>query len=236
MDLFDKYIVNTADLLGGYPSERFAFSKNKIWETSAHAEFMTQKESQAELGGGNTPSLGFTVPSSDIDFENETWLIGRDLKKLSGNVPFIKIVFVKTKNVARDDQSRYDAYKQLEFVKYNVNVKGFMERASSVNMREEVRVSKKAVKNGLSFEVIGNTFIDAYLKYDTVEKVRVVFITGDFRDFDKLHEIAGKIKAAQNALNHIFDNIVVDCKSCNLKPVCDEVEGMRELHVGMAKK
>ena len=55
MDLFDKYIVNTADLLGGYPSERFAFSKNKIWETSAHAEFMTQKESQAELGGGNTP-------------------------------------------------------------------------------------------------------------------------------------------------------------------------------------
>ena len=65
MDLFDKYIVNTADLLGGYPSERFAFSKNKIWETSAHAEFMTQKESQAELGGGDTPSLGFTVPSSD---------------------------------------------------------------------------------------------------------------------------------------------------------------------------
>lgn len=58
---------------------------------------MTQKESQAELGGGNTPSLGFTVPSSDIDFENETWLIGRDLKKLSGNVPFVKIVFVKPK-------------------------------------------------------------------------------------------------------------------------------------------
>ena len=74
------------------------------------------------------------------------------------------------------------------------------------------------------------------MKYDTVEKVRVVFITGDFRDFDKLREIAGKIKAAQNALNHIFDNIVVDCKNCNLKPVCDEVEGMRELHVGMAKK
>lgn len=69
MDLFDKYIVNTADLLGGYPSERFAFSKNKIWETSAHAEFMTQKESQTELGGGNTPSrwgLPFRRPTSTL--------------------------------------------------------------------------------------------------------------------------------------------------------------------------
>lgn len=236
MDLFDKYIVNTEDLLGENPSERFAFSKNKIWETSDRAEFFTMKESSAELGGGNTRSLGFTVPTSDIDFENETWLFGNDLKKLSGNVPFVKIVFVKTKNVNKDDQSRYDAYKQLEYVKYNVNVKGFMERASSVNMREEVRVSKKAVKNGLSFEVIGNTLIDAYLKYDTVEKVRVVFITKEFENFDNLLAIAEKIKSAQNALNHIFDNIVVDCKSCNLKPVCDEVEGMRELHVNMAKK
>jgi hypothetical protein len=27
-----------------------------------------------------------------------------------------------------------------------------------------------------------------------------------------------------------MQNINFDCSTCNLKPICDEVEGMRELH------
>ncbi len=236
MELFDSYIKNIENLLGGMTSKRFPFDKANVWPTSARGELILVRDSAYELGGGDKNSVGLSVVTENLNVENETLLFGPDISEIKADCDFAKIVLLKIKDFSADEQQLFNVVKELEYVKYKVNVKGFMARASAMNHREQIRVGKEAVKNGLSFEIIGNTFIDAYLKYDTVEKVRVVFITGDFRDFDKLHEIAGKIKAAQNALNHIFDNIVVDCKNCNLKPICDEVEGMRELHVGMAKK
>ena len=35
---------------------------------------------------------------------------------------------------------------------------------------------------------------------------------------------------------HIFDGLDADCGHCDFKKVCDEVEGMKEMHLGMAKK
>ncbi len=233
MNLFDKYILNIHDLLDDLPSKRFAFSQ-KLEPSSNTPSFITIKDSKVELGGGNTPSLGFSVQTSSLDFENETLLYGKDLQELSSNVPFVKIVFIKTNDVSSDEQTIYNVIKQLEYLKYNVNVQGFMSRASSLNMREEVRVSKRAVKNGLSFESVGNTLINEYLKHPNVEKVKIVFITGECKRFDQLQQIAKTVQSAQNALNHIFDNVVIDCAHCNLKPICDEVEGMREMHVGLS--
>ena len=31
-------------------------------------------------------------------------------------------------------------------------------------------------------------------------------------------------------LNHIMDGLATDCSVCSFKQVCDEVEGMKELH------
>ena len=47
--------------------------------------------------------------------------------------------------------------------------------------------------------------------------------------------LAVKIKRTTSALNHILDN-VFDCSTCNLKEICDEVEGMKELHIKKAKQ
>ncbi len=235
MDLFDSYIASIDTLLGGYPSRRFAYCKDKDWEVKEFPGFIMQKESKLELGGGDCASLGVSVTSSTIDISNETLLIGDDLDTLNGNVPFIKIVFIKTKNIEGGEQEIYNAIKQMEYTKYNVNIVGFMARASSINMREEVRVSKKDVKKGLSFERVGNTLINHYLDNDNVEAVKIVFITKDIKEFDDLCKIARTITNAQDALNHIMDNVIIDCNHCNLKTICDEVEGMRDMHIASVK-
>ena len=36
-------------------------------------------------------------------------------------------------------------------------------------------------------------------------------------------------------LSKILEGMPTDCNSCNLKPICDEVEGMKELHFGQNK-
>ena len=52
----------------------------------------------------------------------------------------------------------------------------------------------------------------------------------------KLNSVAKKISQTTSALNHIFDNVMFDCSTCNLKEICDEVDGLKELHLKTVKK
>lgn len=236
MELFDSYIKNIENLLDGMTSKRFPFDKANVWPTSARGELILVRDSAYELGGGDKNSVGLSVVAENLNVENETLLFGPDISEIKVDCDFAKIVLLKIKDFSADEQQLFNVVKELEYVKYKVNVKGFMARASAMNHREQIRVGKEAVKNGLSFEKIGNTLIESYLKYPNVAAAKIIFVTDSRLNFDELTAQAEKVSALTKALNHILDNVLVDCKNCNLKPICDEVEGMRELHVGMAKK
>jgi predicted metalloenzyme YecM len=61
-------------------------------------------------------------------------------------------------------------------------------------------------------------------------KEYIIFITQNIADFKKLTEYANKVDAITQTLNHLLNDMNLDCQSCNLKPICDKVEGMRELY------
>ena len=105
-----------------------------------------------------------------------------------------------------------------------------MIRAAAFSNREQARVSRKALDKGLTFEQVGNLFIRQYRRSRFVQAVKVIFITlpqAPYRDLDGLATRTNKIIGA---LNHILDDVDMDCKACEWKPVCDEVEGLKEMH------
>lgn len=89
--------------------------------------------------------------------------------------------------------------------------------------------------SGVTFADYGNTLLQEYLKFPYVKSVEIYFVT-DFDDFEKLNSVAKKISQTTGALNHIFDNVMFDCSTCNLKEICDEVDGLKELHLKTVKK
>ena len=89
-------------------------------------------------------------------------------------------------------------------------------------------------KNGISFEKVGNLLINKYKEISAVKNVKVIFVTDDNADFNSLISIAEKNNQITETLNHIMNNVNFDCSTCNLKPICDEVEGMKELHFNKA--
>jgi len=105
-----------------------------------------------------------------------------------------------------------------------------MLRASALSNREQVRVSKKALKSGLSFEAVGNLFIRKYKENKHVKAVTVIFVTQPDAPFAELEELAELSSEITRALNHILSDIDMDCRACGWKPVCDEVEGIKEMH------
>lgn len=123
----------------------------------------------------------------------------------------------------------------MDFVKYHVFPKGYMIRTSSESNREQVRISKEAVRDGISFEKIGNTFIRQYKKNPNILNVKLLFITASDADFPALAKSAKNVYDITMSLTKILEGMPTDCGSCNLKSICDEVEGMRELHFGKEK-
>ena len=51
-----------------------------------------------------------------------------------------------------------------------------------------------------------------------------------------LKALAKKSADVTGTLTHIFEGLPTDCSVCALKDICDEVEGMKELHFGVGDK
>ena len=111
-----------------------------------------------------------------------------------------------------------------------------MVRMSPESYREQVRVSKKALKKGISFRSVGASYIKAYKKDPNVLSATVIFITAPGYDFAAMKANAKKASDITNTLTHIFEGLSTDCSVCALKDICDEVEGMKELHFGVGDK
>ena len=190
------------------------------------------RDAAFELGGDNNPASNFTcvTTSSDLITEDKIVLIGPDLGEIRGDSPFARIVLLHVNDISGDDQEAFRTIRDMEFVKYHVFPEGYMMRVSPENRREQVRVSKQAVKRGINFRAVGTNFIKQYKQNPLIDHVTIIFVTGDKPLCKELAETAKKVDTITMTLNHIMDGLSTDCNVCSFKQVCDEVEGMKELH------
>ena len=239
MKLYDGIISDTQGVLGAYNGniKRYPYEGNS-WKDNGSSEFIMQRDAALELGAGGEPSVNYTlVTTSEVFTEDETVVYGPDINEIKGDVAFARIVFLETQDLEedKDQEKAFAAIRNLEFVRYHVFPKGYMVRVSARSNQEQIRISQGALANGISFAKVGALYIKKYKEVPAVKNVRVVFIT-DRELVNKLLPNADKVDSITKTLTHILDGMPTDCGHCSMKPVCDEVEGMKELHLGKKKK
>lgn len=232
MDLYNSLINQIKNLLPEIEGKRFPFEKSHLKKGDKN-QILFLNETAFELGGSQTHCLSTMAVSSSIEVENGVLLYGKDLYKLKKDTEFGKIVLLQIDDI--DEEIAFDTIKNIELVRYNYCPEGIMTRASALSMREQLRVSKDIVKKKVSFADYGSALIEEYLKNPVVKAVQIIFITDFNGRYNDLYMLADKIKSTTSALNHILDNVMFDCSTCNLKEICDEVEGMKELHFKKSK-
>ena len=241
MELYNSIIEKVNGHLGSTVPKKYAYNPDKTWEDVGGNQLIMMKESAYELGGDNKPAVNYAcISSDDYVTEDEIWVYGKDLNEINGSVSFARIVLVKVDSLKgegeEDTEPLFRAIQDIDFVKYHVYPKGYMIRSSSDSFREQVRVSKDAVKKGISFEQVGNSYIKEYKKNPNVLAVRVIFATVDDADYAEMKKDAKKVRDITKTLSKILEGMATDCHSCSLKEICDEVEGLKELHFGKEKK
>lgn len=220
-----KFFDSLIDELNGVvaPLEKKSFPVSSEWKDTGSNQVIMKRDTAFELDG-----VGFNLVTSQ-SISDKITVIGNDLGKITGECRFARIAIVGI-DETEDEQAAYKLIKKIEYVKYHCFPDGYMSRSTSRSHKEAVRVSKIAVTDGISFQSVGSLLIEKYKEIPTVKGVNIIFITDPCADFGKIEMLAVKNHEIAETLNHIMNNITFDCDTCNLKPICDEVEGMKELH------
>lgn len=235
MKLYDSLIADLDEKLSAQTPKTFRCAPERAWQDAGSTEFIMMKDAAYELGGFGKDSVNCTCVTTTpgIVPEDEIFVYGSDLNEIKSDVSFARIVCLEVDDLGEDEEA-YNAIRNLEFVRYNVFPKGYMSRISAESNQEQVRLSREAVQNGITFEKVGNLYIQKYKEDPHVKHVKIVFATEAPAMKDLIAD-AKKVNDITKTLTTILDGIPTDCASCQMKPVCDSVDGLREMHMKQRK-
>ncbi len=232
MNLYDNLIQESLNLFteAGLCTLPLA-DKESLWQTEAEQRLIFQRDMAYELGGNGLPAVSALAYTSQPAHSDKLLLCGPDLPELKADSPYARLTILHIHDQDwQDDQQAYQLLRRMEYTRYHVYPQGFMMRISTSAGREPVRVSRKALQNGLNFARVGQLFLQAYHGHPQVQAATLLFVTAPEFPYERLAQKAAKMEAVTDSLDKIWNHLVMDCRSCSLKPVCDEVEGLRELH------
>ena len=240
MELYNSIIRRVGELTEGLQTKRFACRPSSAWQDAGAFELVMGRDAVCELGGDGKPAVNFTCVTSSPELvgEDEILVYGPDIASLPPSAPFARVSLLRVGDIESDEDDTEQAFRaiqNMDFVKYRIFPKGYMIRTSSENHREQVRISREAVRNGISFERIGNSFLKKYKEDENILAAKVLFITAQNADYAAFLKCADQVSKITMSLTKILEGMATDCTTCQLKPICDEVEGMKELHFGKQK-
>ena len=238
MDLYNSLINDTRAQLEGLSAKVWDYSPADCWRDVGSSELVLQRDSAYEMGAMGKGSANYVLftSSSELVNKDQVILYGPDMGQIKGDCDFARIVLLRVGVLDDDDEAVYRTLKDIEFAKYHVYPEGYMVRMSPESSREQIRVSKKALAKGISFRSVGASYVAEYKKDANVLNATVILITDPKADYASLQAAAKKASAVTGTLTHILEGLPTDCSICALKDICDEVEGMKELHFGVGDK
>lgn len=241
MNVLDPYIDDVRHLLA---SEEFLdqaevsfFDAGQTWPRGRSGDIIMGSDTVIELGHPQTESLAFLMWTELPDRVRDGWvtIIGPDLNGLAdGKAPLGKITFIGGHGFTEDNA--FERFQEMDMVRTRLSLKGHMLRAVPQQNREWSRISRDALREGLSLKVLGNELIREYRKLEYVDTVEVIFLTSSTGDIRKFRPTGEKVSRIIQAMNRIFDNLELDCAACEFSDVCDEVDDLRAMHKRVREK
>jgi len=232
--VFDSYLDQVKAMLNAKDvrakAQVYAFNESQTWPRTER-QIILNHETAIELGHPSTESLSFlmwTESAGKINDNNIT-IIGPDLDQINvERIPYGKIVLVKIHDF--DEDNAYQRFEKMDHLKYKSELEGYMLRSVPQDFKEWSRVSKKALKSGFSLKKMGNELIRDLKEIEFVDEVEIIFITSSKEDVRRFKPIAETVGKAIQAMNKMFVDLEYDCEHCGFKDVCNEIEGMKDMH------
>ncbi|MBT4265483.1 MAG: hypothetical protein HOK67_31760 [Deltaproteobacteria bacterium] len=241
MGLFDKQVSAFRTFLDARQSQGIVTEFPEVnginWPIDKNRNLVLSHDMAVELGNPRDASTSFLMWVNEPEKvkNGRISIVGPDLPQLRGKqVSFGKIVIVGASDFDADNS--YDRYRELELLRYNLHLKGYMMRGVSQQQREWSRVSVDAVNNGFSFKHLGRALIDEFSQISYVQSVETVFITASREEVLETKIIADDVFRLISAMNKMTEELSFDCDTCDYNDVCEEVAELRSMRKSIKNK
>ncbi|MDY7030562.1 MAG: hypothetical protein SVY10_01465 [Thermodesulfobacteriota bacterium] len=200
------------------------------WPSGGDRNLVLSQDMAVELGSPNDESVSFLIWRDDDGRVHDRCIstVGPDLpESVNKHLPFGKVVMIAGRNFSADNA--YTRYREMEGLRYDVNLQGYMMRAVSQYLREWSRVSREAIERGFSLRILGADLIDRYHALDYVTAVEIIFVTSSRDDVLTLKKIGAKSARIISAMNKMAEELSFDCDTCEYMDVCQDVGALRSM-------
>ena len=221
MKLYDNVIRAALEELENFAPQIWTYDASQVWPDAGESQLVLGRDAAYELGGSGLPAVHYTCVTQDKGLvgEDQVLLYGPDLGELQADAPYARIALLGVRPLNGDDEAVYRALRDMEFVRYHVFPRGYMFRVSTENFREQVRVSKQARQEGISFRRVGFDFIQKYRENPNILQVKLIFVTRPDGPYQAFQSQARQAAGITRTLTHILDGLPTDCSACQLKCV-----------------
>jgi CO dehydrogenase/acetyl-CoA synthase beta subunit len=234
MGLFDRQHDEITAYLARKRDEgrvtEFSHDGKTDWPLSKNRNLVLGQDTAIELGNPKDASTACLLWVNDPGKVNNgrVTVVGPDIPQLGEqHISFGKVVIVGGKDF--NEENSYDRYRAMEHLRYDIHLEGYMMRGVSQYQREWSRISKMAVNNGFSFQVLGGALIDKFFELKYVRAVETIFITSGKDDVLAMKNISDNIAKIINAMNKMAEEMSFDCDSCEYTEVCSDVAELRSM-------
>jgi CO dehydrogenase/acetyl-CoA synthase beta subunit len=241
MELFDRQFDEIRDYLSRAREDNKVtetlHSRRIEWPSGNDRNLVLAQDTEVELGNPKDASTSFILWGNDSHkiLDARISLIGPDLPESRGKqLPFGKVVLIGGNHFTAENA--YDRYREMESIRFHIDLQGYMIRAVSQYQREWSRVSREAVNMGFSLNILGGALIDKLREKDYVKAVEVIFVTSGREDVIKLKGIAEQVGRITSAMNKMVEEMSFDCDTCEYEDVCGEVAALRSMRDVMERR
>ena len=224
MFIFDDLLTLIEKINKDYPIKKLDINFSNSFLKDKN-QIIFNDDKAYELGASTYNGVSLSL-LTDKCFEDEIILIGDDLKNISKDRNYARITIgsIDTSLIG-EGNDLYNNIRKFDYVKYHLSLKGVMVRESPFADKETLLFSKHSLKDkNFNFSLLGSYFISKYKELPFVKNVKVILINLDNYPYDELISLHKKYEDIVKALDHLMNNIKMDCKSCSLQVVCNEVE------------
>ena len=201
----------------------------QTWPKGNGRDVILSSETALELGCPQHESISFLLWTDDPKQVEDKLisLIGPDFEDCAApSISFGKIAVVCAHGF--DEQNAYDRYRELESVRFRLDLKGYMIRAASQHQREWSRLSQQALSNGFSVKILGSALIQAYHTLPYVDAAQVYVFTQTANPINQLRPIAQQTHRRIGALNKKLHELTSDCDECEYNDICEEILSLNQ--------
>jgi len=241
MQLFDKHIGQIRSFLERYQAAgrtaMYTHTPYTDWPASRRQNLVLAGDTAVELGHPNDLSSAFLLWTNDPAqvVDRRITVVGPDLPDLRNQrVAFGKIVIAA--GIDFDEENSFERYREMELLRYDLDLKGYMMRGVSQHQREWSRVSREALDNGFSFKILGGAMLDQFIQLPYIAAAEAVFITESRQAVSEIQKIADEAMKIIGAMNKMAEELSFDCRTCEYNDVCRDVAELRSMRKALKNR